>query len=147
QTLTSWKSSASLRRVSSVAMRRCSRAMSVNSLDVGFIGFLHWLVVKSVGFHEDHAYVVQAGDEAGSVDLFRAAGPVAKPDDVGAVLLKPGGERKALGVVHQRDVSGFAVGVIAHEDGQLAAAFEAAGAVPDELPVANQEVFERRRAR
>ena len=44
------------------------------------------LVVKSVGFLEDHADVVQAGDEADAVDFLAAAGTVAEADDVGAVL-------------------------------------------------------------
>ena len=57
---------------------------------------------------------------------------------------EPGGEGEALGVVDQRDESGLAVVVIAHQDGQLAAGFEGTGTVADELAVAPQEMLERR---
>ena len=87
---------------------------------------------------------MQAGDEAAAVDLLAAAGPVAEADDVGAVLGKPGSEGEALGVKDERDVSGIAVGIIAHEDGELAAGFEARGTVADELAVSAQEMLERR---
>ena len=46
-------------------------------------------MVKSVGFLEDHADVVQAGDEAAAVYLLAAAGTVAESDDVGAMLREP----------------------------------------------------------
>ena len=44
-----------------------------------------------------------------SVDFLAAAGPVAEPDDVSAVLGEPGREGEALGVVDQRDVSGIPI--------------------------------------
>jgi hypothetical protein len=46
----------------------------------------------SVGFLEDHADVVQARNEARSVDLLAAAGSVAEADDVGTRPLQPCGE-------------------------------------------------------
>ena len=72
---------------------------------------------------------------------------MAEADDVGAVLPESGGEGEPLGVVDQRDEPGLAVAVIAHQDGQLAAGFQGAGAVADELAVAPEEMLERRRSR
>jgi hypothetical protein len=83
------------------------------------------LVVKSDNFLEDHAHVVQAGDEGGSVDLLAAAVAVRKPDDVGAVLRKPGGEGQAFRVVDQRYVSRLAVGAVAGDAGKANAAMAA----------------------
>src|SRR5258708_3778158 len=102
---------------------------------IGFIGLLLRLVVKSVCLLENHADVVQARDEAAAIDLLAAAGAVAETDDVGAVLNQPGRERQPLAVVNQRDLPGLAVGIVAHEDGELAAAFQASGTVADELAV------------
>src|SRR5271157_2295162 len=70
---------------------------------------LHKLMVKSVGFLKDHAGIVQAGNEAAAVDFLAAARPVREPYDVGAVLLKSGGEGQSLAVVDQRHVSRLAV--------------------------------------
>jgi hypothetical protein len=49
-------------------------------------------------------------------------------------------------VIDQRDVSGLAVGIVAHEDAELAAAFEGGFAVANKLAVADKEVIERRAA-
>ena len=85
-------------------------------------------MVKLVGFLKDHADVVQAGDEAAAVDFLAAAGAVAENRMMSVQCWRePGGEGQSLGVVDQRDEAGLAVGVIAHQDGQLAAAFEGTG--------------------
>ena len=69
---------------------------------------------------------------------------MAEPDDVGAVLGEPGREGEALGVEDQRDVSGIPIGIIAHQDRELAARFQRPGTVTDELAVSPQEMLERR---
>ena len=69
---------------------------------------------------EDHAHVVQAGDEGGAIDLRAAAGSVAETDDVGGVLLQSALEGNPLGVVDEGDEARLAVVVIAHEDCELA---------------------------
>src|SRR5436309_16139187 len=74
------------------------------------------------GFLEDHADVVQAGDEAAAVHLLAAAGAVAEADDARAVLPEAGPQGEELGVEYQRHEAGLAVGVVAPEDGQLAVA-------------------------
>lgn len=79
---------------------------------------------------------MQAGDEAASVDLGAAAGAVAEPDDVGAVLLQAALEGDAFRVVGEGDEAQLSVLIVAHQDGELAACGQRAGAVGDELPVA-----------
>jgi hypothetical protein len=86
-------------------------------------------VVKLVGFLEDHAHVVQAGDEGRSVDLLAAAGPVAEADDVGAVLLEPGGEGEALGVVRERYKSGLAIRIISGSSRNRVGSFQSFGSM------------------
>jgi hypothetical protein len=70
---------------------------------------------------ENHAYVMQAGDEAAAVHLLAAAGPVRKADYVGAVLAQTGLEGQSLGVPRQRDEAGLSIHVIAYQNPQLAA--------------------------
>ena len=69
---------------------------------------------------EDHAHIVQAGDEARSVDLLRAACPVAEANDVGAVLLQASSKGEFLRVISERDVPLIPVAVISHENDQFA---------------------------
>ena len=85
---------------------------------------------------------MQAGDEAAAVNFSRAAGPVAEPDNVCAVLAKANRESEPLRVVGEGDKPGFFIAVIAHEDGQLAAAIKCDGAVADELAVTPKEMLQ-----
>jgi hypothetical protein len=96
-------------------------------------------------FLEQHAHVMQSWDERRAVDLLRAAGSVAEPDDVSAVLFQPSCEREAFGVEGEGDEPGFAVGVVTHQDRQLTAGLEGLGSVPQELTIPTQEVVECRR--
>src|SRR6266545_7806605 len=89
---------------------------------------------------------MQPGDEAAAVDLLAAAGAMAEADDVGPVLAQPAREGKPLGVKGEGDEPGLAVAVIAHQEGQLAACLESAGAVADELAVAAEKLLQRRGA-
>ena len=80
----------------------------------------------SVGGYRVFSKIMQTscrpGMNADSVDLLAAAGSVTEADDVRAVLPEPGGESQSLGVVDEREVARLAVGIIAHQDGQLAPA-------------------------
>src|SRR5207248_11641790 len=93
---------------------------------------------------EDHAGVVQAGDEGRAIDLLRAAGSVAEADDVRAMLLESGFKGEPFGPVNQRDISGVAIRIISHQDGELPAGIQRSGTVLDELPIPPQEMFESR---
>src|SRR5579871_508988 len=95
---------------------------------------------------EDHAHVMQAGNEAAAVDLSRAAGPVAEPDNVGAVLAEASGESEPLRVVRQGHKPGLFVAVIAHQDCELPGGLEGTGTVSDELAVTPKERLQRRSA-
>lgn len=64
---------------------------------------------------------MQAGNKAAAVDLLAAAGPVAEADDVGAALDEAAIKGDAFGVIGEGHESGFAVAVVAHENGELAA--------------------------
>ena len=70
------------------------------------------LVVNKIVL-EDHAHVVQAGDEAAGRSS-AAAGAVAEADDVGAVLPAGRQQGKPFGVVSEGNKPGLAVGVISH---------------------------------
>ncbi len=59
---------------------------------------------------------------------------------------KPGIEGESLGVVDQRHVTGLAVGIVTHEDRQLAAGPQGGLAVADESAVADKKMAECRRA-
>src|SRR5262249_30276581 len=109
-------------------------------MTVSFLGRLSWTF-------KDHAHVMQPGDEAAPVNLLAAAGAVAEADYVGRVLVQAGGERKPFRVPGERNEARLAVGVVAHEHGQLAAALQGPGTVAEELAVAAQEVLQRRGTR
>src|SRR5262249_10139641 len=97
-------------------------------------------------FLEYHAHVMQARNKTAPVHLLRTAGSVAEADNVGAVLPQPGLEGQPLSVIDQRDIPGFAIRVIAHQDCQFAADRECSRAVADELSVAAEEVVQCWRA-
>src|SRR5579884_162571 len=82
---------------------------------------------------------MEAGDEAAAINLSRTAGPVAEPDNVGAVLAEANRESEPLRVEGEGDKPGLSVAVIAHEDRELAGGLQSAGTVPNELAVAAEE--------
>src|ERR1700677_4262289 len=96
---------------------------------------------------EDRANVVQAWDETAAVGFLAAAGAMRKSHDVRAVLAKSGIEGKALGVVDQRQEACLAVGVVAHQDGELAAWCKSVRTVAKELAVTDKELVRRPRTR
>ena len=85
---------------------------------------------------------MQAGDESGAIDLLRAAGSVAEPDDVSAVLLETSCECEAFCVIGEGDEPRIAVGVITHQNRELPAGLESLGGVADELAITLEEVVE-----
>ena len=90
---------------------------------------------------------MQARNKRRAVDFLAAAGPVTESDDVGPMLFQTTGERDLLGVVRQRDESFVAVGVIAHQDGQLSAGYQRAHTVFDEKLIPLKKGIERRSPR
>jgi hypothetical protein len=58
---------------------------------------------------------MQSRNEAAAVNLSAARCAVAEPDYVGAGLAKANGKGKLLGV-GERNESGFAVAIVAHDD-------------------------------
>src|SRR5581483_11773029 len=137
QTAKSWKSSRSDRWLSSVSMDRCFFAIFARiALVVSMFASLRL-------FLEDHAHVMQPRNEAAPVHLLGAAVAVAETNDVGAMLPQAGPHGKQLRVEHERNVSGLAVAVVAHQDGQLTTGCQGAGAVVDQQAIAFQEGWQR----
>src|SRR5260370_10117818 len=97
---------------------------------------LAWLMISL--FLENGANIMQARNEAAPVDFLAAAGAVAEADDVRRALAQAGLEGQVLAPVDQRHEAGLSVLVIAHEDGQLSARHQCAGAIADQQPVACQ---------
>jgi len=60
---------------------------------------------------------MQSGNEAAAVNLAAAGCPVAESNNVRAAKAKSCGKGKLLGVVGERNESGFPVAIITHEDG------------------------------
>lgn len=57
---------------------------------------------------------MQAGNEAAVIGLFAAAGPMAEPENIRAVLVKPRLHRQVLGPVYERYVSRLAIILVTH---------------------------------
>ena len=73
------------------------------------------LISRRGGFIENHADVMQAGDEGGPVDL-RLLAPWLKRM-MSVQCCRGRGEGKPFGVVGERDETCFAVAIVAHQDG------------------------------
>lgn len=69
---------------------------------------------------------------------------MAESDDVGAVLPESGGERKLFGMPCQRNKPNLAVGMVTHEDGQLATWGKNGCTIGNERAVAVKECRKRR---
>src|SRR4029077_5746090 len=85
-----------------------------------------------VCFLEDHADVVQTGDETAPVHFLAAACPVGEADDVGATLPQAHAEGKELGVEDQRNEARLAVAVVTHEHRHPAAWDHRPGRAPEQ---------------
>ena len=86
---------------------------------------------------------MKSWNEGRPIDLFRAAGSVAKSDDVGAGLPQPAGESKLFGVIGQRHETCLAVAVVAHQDGEFSARCQDTDTIIDKGSVACEELPER----
>ena len=90
---------------------------------------------------------MESGDEAAAISLAAAGCTVAKADDVGAMLAKASVESEPLGVMGERNETRFAVLIVTHEDGELAARHQRTSAIFNEELVAFKESIERGRSR